>query len=211
MKDSSVPKLRFPLNDYLQDYYQDRDVDLTCQTIRMVRTRKEHDCHFGRIEGDFHVIPKGELAVRDTASIDHEFWGTCYNCIPCLDKRIAELNSEICENCRYWDFREEDESDKYFCLNPKSDKDMELLGPDETCSCFEKWDPNNIKKHIPSGVGGFKIGDKVWIAHPNTKHWPSFGEVVDITDKRGFAPIDVLLHDGTTYSYFDTQLVRKEK
>jgi hypothetical protein len=137
MKDSNVPKLRFPLRDYLQDYNEDRDVDLTCQTIKMVRTRKEHDCHFGQIDGKLHIIPKGELAVKDTALVDHEFWGTCYTCIPCLDKWIAELKSETCECCEYWDFKDEDDSDQALCLNPRSKEYKKLVNYDFTCNCFK--------------------------------------------------------------------------
>jgi hypothetical protein len=140
MKDSKVPKLRFPLQDYLQDYYQDRDVDITCQTTEIVKIRKDHDCNFGLIECKQHIIPKGKLAVKDTALIDHYSWGTCYSCIPCLDNWIACLNCETCESCKHWAFNDNDDSDQFLCLNPESEKHNSLLRCDNTCANFERYE-----------------------------------------------------------------------
>ncbi len=71
-------------------FSEDRDVDIQCYKVDIVTTRKEHWCAAGCLIDNDHSIPAGQRARRERAKVDGQF-GTCYQCLPCLDKLI-ELN-----------------------------------------------------------------------------------------------------------------------
>ena len=68
----------------------DRDVDVRCRTVKIVRVRKQHTCVFNP---EAHQIEKGDLARYEKALADGR-WGSYYCCIPCLDKWLDELYGE---------------------------------------------------------------------------------------------------------------------
>lgn len=71
----------------------ERDVDIRCRTVKIVKVRKEQICHISRHDGsEGHPVKKGELARCEKALIDGDFWGSYYCCIPCLDKELDEEN-----------------------------------------------------------------------------------------------------------------------
>jgi len=81
-------------------FEDDRDTNIRHQKIKIVKVRKEHLCAMGTI--DQHEIRVGEMARREVAIIDDDGWGTCYCCIPCMDKWMSELGlvKEIeCPEC----------------------------------------------------------------------------------------------------------------
>ena len=67
----------------------DRDVDIRCKTVKIVKVRKKHHCAAGIIEGEDHYIEKGGMARVEKAIVEGQ-WGRFYSCIPCLDKMIKE-------------------------------------------------------------------------------------------------------------------------
>lgn len=79
-------KLKYPEYEYLEDYCMDRDVDIRCQTVKIVTCRKEHECHGCGLDGIEHIINPGDLARMETALVNQEFWGSCYSCIPSMDR-----------------------------------------------------------------------------------------------------------------------------
>jgi len=68
----------------------DRDVDIRCRTVKIVKVRKQQICVFN---SGSHVIEKGEIARYDKALVDGH-WGAYYCCIPCLDKWLDELEGK---------------------------------------------------------------------------------------------------------------------
>jgi hypothetical protein len=62
----------------------DRDSGIRCKKVKLVKTRKEHDCiSFDHKEQ--HEIAKGEMARVETAIVDGS-WGSYYMCTDCIDK-----------------------------------------------------------------------------------------------------------------------------
>ncbi len=64
----------------------DRDVGIRNKTVKIVKTRKDHDC----IGEDSHVIKPGALARFESAIVD-EKWASYYMCIPCMDKWLKQI------------------------------------------------------------------------------------------------------------------------
>ncbi len=74
-------------SEYLNvDLFQGEEAELTCRTVKLVTTRKEHACH-AYIEN--HTIPASTRARHERALVDGDFWGSYYACLPCLDLHIA--------------------------------------------------------------------------------------------------------------------------
>ncbi|ABM37590.1 hypothetical protein [Polaromonas naphthalenivorans] len=85
--------------DYLAvDLFQGDESELTCRSVKMVTTRKEHPCH-AFADSASCTIPAGARARHERARVDGSFWGSYYSCLPCLDRTIAG------------DFEDEDEGD----------------------------------------------------------------------------------------------------
>ena len=86
--------LAFPERDYLafDPCEGDRDVDVRCRTVKMVRARKEHPCFLGAGSyGDGHTIKPGEMHRYETALVDGDYWGKYRVCVACMDKWLSEL------------------------------------------------------------------------------------------------------------------------
>jgi hypothetical protein len=79
--------------DYIafDPFSEDRDVDIQCHKVSIVTTRKPHWCSAGCLIDNDHNIEAGQRARRERAKVDGQF-GTCYQCLPCLDK-LMDLNS----------------------------------------------------------------------------------------------------------------------
>lgn len=87
--------LSFPESDYLSfdPFDGDRDVDVKCRTVKLVRARTEHPC-FGGAEpnfGDKHTIKPGEVYRYERALVDGDYWGQYRMCVACMDKWLTEI------------------------------------------------------------------------------------------------------------------------
>jgi len=70
------------------EWWQDRDVDLRHHQLRMVTTRKDHDCP-GNGSQEEHTIPAGTRVLYETCIYDGE-WVQCWLCTDCMDAWIDE-------------------------------------------------------------------------------------------------------------------------
>jgi hypothetical protein len=87
--------LAYSVQDYLElDLFAGEDADITCRTVKLVRTRKRHICFFG-LNGDGHSIAQGDYARHEKALVDSDYWGSYYLCIPCLNREIADLRGDL--------------------------------------------------------------------------------------------------------------------
>ena len=69
----------------------DRDVDIRCQSVSMVTTRREHVCISA--DCDQHPIPPGTRARYESALVEGK-WGSCYMCVGCLDAWLDEIDPQ---------------------------------------------------------------------------------------------------------------------
>lgn len=87
--------LKFPDADYIRfdPCDGDRDVDIRCRTVKLVKARKEHACFLGSNPsfGDQHRIKRGEVYRDESALVDHSYWGRYKVCVPCMDKWLTEI------------------------------------------------------------------------------------------------------------------------
>ena len=83
-------KLKYPESDYLDfdPFDNDRDLDLRCRSVKLVKTRKEHKCIMPE-EGE-HTIPTGSMARYEKAIFEGE-WSACYCCIPCIESWLHTI------------------------------------------------------------------------------------------------------------------------
>lgn len=91
---SNGPALAFEESDYLafDPFEGDRDVDVRCRRVKVVKARKEQPCFLGTGSlGGAHTIKAGELCRRESAIIDRSYWGTYHVCVPCMDKWLSEI------------------------------------------------------------------------------------------------------------------------
>ena len=63
----------------------DRDVDIKCRTVRVVKTRKPNQCIGIEGRDSIHDMPVGTRARYEHALVDGE-WGQWYMCCECMDK-----------------------------------------------------------------------------------------------------------------------------
>ena len=74
----------------------DMDVDIRCRKVKLVRVRKQHQCHLSINEKTPpHNIEPGQLARYETAFVDGSHWGSYYCCIHCMDAWFDELNGDL--------------------------------------------------------------------------------------------------------------------
>lgn len=71
----------------------DRDVDVRCQQVKIVTTRKPHRCAAADLLDKAHDIPAGALARYESAIVDGEF-GSYYCCLPCLEALMVQQEQE---------------------------------------------------------------------------------------------------------------------
>lgn len=86
---------RFRDSDYIRfdPCEGDRDGDIKCRTVGLVKARKEYPCFMGAepLYGDNHTIKKGDTYRKETALVDSDFWGTYRVCVPCMDDWLTDL------------------------------------------------------------------------------------------------------------------------
>jgi len=85
--------MKYTERDYLgyDPFDGDRDVDVRCRSLKIVKVRKPHDCQLVDLIGvEPHKIKPGELAICDRALVEGE-WGSCYACIGCMDKWLDDF------------------------------------------------------------------------------------------------------------------------
>jgi hypothetical protein len=75
--------------DYDPFELSDRDVDIRCRTVRVVKTRSAHLCS-GTPETDHHDMAPGTRARYERAIVDGS-WGAYYVCLLCMDKWLNEI------------------------------------------------------------------------------------------------------------------------
>lgn len=68
----------------------DRDTDVKCRTVKLVKVRKVRKCCEPR---EPHDIKIGEHARCERAIVDGN-WRSYYCCIPCMDKWFEECGLE---------------------------------------------------------------------------------------------------------------------
>ena len=76
-------------DEYLRfdPFSSDRDVDIRCRKVRIVKTRKEHACMSPTIR--FHPMPPGTKARFESAVVEGE-WKSYYTCLKCIDEWIEK-------------------------------------------------------------------------------------------------------------------------
>lgn len=81
--------------EYLSvDLFQGDEADLKCRSVKMVTTRKEHEC-CAYVTSAPCIIPAGSRARHERARVDASFWGSYYACTMCLDRTIeGEVSDE---------------------------------------------------------------------------------------------------------------------
>ena len=81
--------MKYSESDYVNydPFDGDRDVDIRCQTVKLVKARVDHICVFSNPP---HTIFKGDMARYESALVDGR-WGSYYMCIPCLDSWFDEI------------------------------------------------------------------------------------------------------------------------
>lgn len=87
--------MKYPEHDYIcfDPFEGDRDVDVRCRTVKLVRARGEHPCWHGDnrdVSDGPHTIKHGELHRYEKALIDREYWGSYRICIACMDQWFDE-------------------------------------------------------------------------------------------------------------------------
>lgn len=89
--------LAYTEQDYLShDLFFGEEANITCRTVKIVKTRKAHPCFFGGGNGDGHSIAPGDIARHEKALVDSDYWGSYYVCIPCINRDIANLRGDKC-------------------------------------------------------------------------------------------------------------------
>ncbi|MFC5551783.1 hypothetical protein [Massilia aerilata] len=87
--------LAYSKQDYLElDLFTGEEANITCRTVKLVKTRKPHACYFGQ-NGDGHSTAPGDLARHEKALVDGDYWGSYYLCIRCMDRELADLRGDI--------------------------------------------------------------------------------------------------------------------
>ena len=83
----------FSDDDYIRyDPFEcDRDVDIRCKSVKLVKARKDHVC-YGGYDNIPHNVKKGEKARNERAIVDGE-WRGYYMCIKCMDDWLLSLVS----------------------------------------------------------------------------------------------------------------------
>ena len=74
-------------DDYLNfnPFEGDFEEGIRCRTIKMVKTRKDHQCALND-----HIIPKGSIVRFEKAIVDGK-WGSYYVCKPCMNNWFREI------------------------------------------------------------------------------------------------------------------------
>lgn len=86
MEKAYVPKR--PFNRYLEKdpFGGDRDIDIRCHTVKIVKVRLRQWC-CGLYQRDGHDIEPGTYAYSERAIVEGK-WGVSYVCLECLDQYL---------------------------------------------------------------------------------------------------------------------------
>lgn len=68
-------------------WFEDRDVDLRCHTVKMATTRKAGTCC--GYDGEVHDIPAGTRVYLEECIMDGE-WCRSRLCVPCMDRHLDD-------------------------------------------------------------------------------------------------------------------------
>lgn len=86
-------RAQFTHETYLQypPFNDDMDEDVRQREVRIVKTKKDHDCSAGDLFGmpANHSIHSGEYAFYEHAIVDGE-WGQSWVCLECMDRFLTE-------------------------------------------------------------------------------------------------------------------------
>ena len=80
--------MKYTIQEYVDvDMFEDQDAfDVRMQKVKIVKTRKDHEC-FGCLQNQIsHQIPSGSIARSESALIGRSHWGSYYFCIESLDR-----------------------------------------------------------------------------------------------------------------------------
>lgn len=89
--------MKFTHEDYLnEDWFQGDESEISCQTKKIVKTRKEHECWLSLAPGKTpHNIPVGSYAYFEKAFVDRSHWGKFYMCEKnCMNELLTEYYGE---------------------------------------------------------------------------------------------------------------------
>ena len=129
--------IKYTEEDYINcEMFTDRDTDIRCRTVKIVKTRKDHPCHGCLGDGIELLIKKGETARFESALIDCEFWGAYYCCMPSLDRWLNIINGCCCSECGHFDYKNTNE-DSGKCLNEESDFFNERVHGEAYCKFYD--------------------------------------------------------------------------
>jgi hypothetical protein len=90
--------MKYPEIEYLgfnPDEGSKDDCGVSCQTMKIVKTKKIHPCCVGFTE--MHDIQVGSMAVCEKYIFEDQGWRNSYYCIECLDKWFDEIYGGIGE------------------------------------------------------------------------------------------------------------------
>lgn len=73
--------------------YFGTDDEVSHSVIKLIRTRTDHECM--GIDHEGGDIPAGVMAIREKAIHVDAGRVSCYVCLPCADKWVAEIYSEL--------------------------------------------------------------------------------------------------------------------
>lgn len=85
--------MKYTIDDYLTEpWFQGDEANISCQTIKFVKVRKEHQCwlSLGKGNEEPHNVKKGNHAYYEKALVDGEFV-SYYMCTDCMDECLDEF------------------------------------------------------------------------------------------------------------------------
>lgn len=87
--------MKYPKSWYIDSgiFEPDMDGNMEHRHEKLVKTRKVHKCAYCKKD-----IPKGELAVNESAIFPHEGgWKSCYICQKCIAEWLDETRGKLCK------------------------------------------------------------------------------------------------------------------
>lgn len=86
--------MKYKPEDYLnENWFEGDESEISCQTIKFVKVRKEHQCWLSLGKNTPHNVKKGDHAYYEKALVDGEFV-SYYMCTDCMDNWLDEVNYE---------------------------------------------------------------------------------------------------------------------
>lgn len=76
---------KYPDSAYLEAaLFEDRDLQMRCESRKLVTTRSPHRCAFADSIGESHEIPASSRAIMESAIVEGR-WGRAWSCLDCVD------------------------------------------------------------------------------------------------------------------------------